>query len=224
MRRGPRWMFGLALATLAAGLAYLWLTYSADRVAPPPAGRPIANPAELQIALIRNGFSPGSIDGQLGSQTRSALRAYQRQHALEPSGELDRSTAESLRIEDPCTAWLELDARDFQAIAPKPDTWREREFLPQMHYNSVLEMVAEHSQSDPDFIAALNPTLQWNQLGPGSRIQVPLVRDYRIARPAASIRIQLAARSLQVLDADEQVLFHCPVSIAGRWTSAPAAS
>ena len=205
----------------AAGTSPLWIAYSTDRLTA-ARGRPIANPAELQIALIRNGFSPGSIDGLLGSQTRSALRAYQRRHDLQPSGELDPDTTDTLRIEDPCNAWLELDASDFQAIAPKPATWKEREFLDHMHYNSMLEMVAEHAQSDPDFITTLNPQINWDRLIPGSRIRIPLVEDYALEQPAASIHIQLADRSLQILDADQQVLFHCPVSIARRVDKRPS--
>lgn len=50
-------------------------------VAPPPVSGPwvpraVSGVLETQIALARLGFSPGSIDGTDGTQTRNALRAY----------------------------------------------------------------------------------------------------------------------------------------------------
>lgn len=203
------------------GIYYLLVVRPASQPGPPP-GRPIESPSELQIALIRAGFSPGSIDGQPGSQTRRALRAYQQKYDLPLSGELDTATRTHLLVEDPCFAWLELDVNDLGAIAPKPKTWAEREFLDAMHYNSVLEMVSEHSQSDPDYLRALNPSLNWQQLGPGTRIKVPLVRPYSIQEPAAAIHIELAARSLRIVNSDGELLFHSPVSIARRVDKRPS--
>lgn len=188
-----------------------------------PAGRTIASPTELQIALARQGCSPGSIDGTLGSQTKLALKAFQARHELPQSGELDPATSRLLRIEDPVFAELELTTRDFQRISPKPRTWREREFVDSMAYNSVLEMVAEHSLSDPDYIKALNPSIHWNSLRAGTRIRVPYLTPYSIPKGRAdSIQIHLSLRQLQLLDADGKLLFHCPVSIARRVDKRPS--
>lgn len=219
-----RWrscLIGLFACALIVG-AYYWLVVRPASRPGPPSGRAIENATELQIALIRNGFSPGSIDGQLGSQTRRALRAYQNHFGLDVTGELDPPTSAVLLVEDPCFALLELDAQDLSDIAPKPATWTEREFLDGMHYNSALEMVAERSQSDPDFIAALNPNFDWRNLRPGARIKVPHVRSFQIQPHAASIRIELTSRSLQVLGTDGRLLFHCPVSIARRIDKRPS--
>lgn len=40
----------------------------------------------LQMALTRLGFAPGLADGIVGSQTRKAVRAYQKSHGLIPDG------------------------------------------------------------------------------------------------------------------------------------------
>lgn len=48
-----------------------------------------ADTAEWQIALARNGFSPGSIDGVYGSLTSSALIAYQTSKGIPESGDFD---------------------------------------------------------------------------------------------------------------------------------------
>lgn len=186
-----------------------------------PAGRAITTTAELQIALARQGFSPGSIDGIPGEQTRIALRAYQIAHALPPSGNLDEATAEKLRITEPVFAQLELRSGDLHKVAPAPGSWREKGQVAAMDYNSILEMVAEHSQSDPDYISQLNPGLNWQQVRPGSRILTPLLPDFQIPQPIAYLRIQLSQRTLQAYNAKNQLVFHCPVSIARRVEKRP---
>ena len=215
------WLIGLLLLGSIIG-AYYWLVVRPAQLSL-PAGRAIATPTELQIALARQGCSPGSIDGAPGSQTKLALKAFQTRHGLEPTGALDPATSRYLKIEDPVFAELELTQADFQRIAPKPRTWRERQFLNSMAYNSILEMVAEHSLSDPDYVKALNPNINWNALNAGNRIRVPYLKPYAIPQwQAQSIQIHLALRQLQLLDADGALLFHCPVSIARRVDKRPS--
>ncbi|MFT4902223.1 MAG: lipoprotein-anchoring transpeptidase ErfK/SrfK [Lentimonas sp.] len=227
VRRVGRWL-GLSLLLLAAaavGTIYylkpaLWAQYF-PTAQPPPLGREIESTAELQIALARRGFSPGSIDGMSGGQTRIALLAYQAANQLPQTGTLDAETAPKLRIKDPVFAQLELSHRDLEKVAPAPQSWRERAQLEAMAYNSVLEMVAEHSQSDPDYIMQLNPSLEWNHLQAGTRIIVPLIPSFQIPQPLAYLRIGLSERTLQAYDATGQLQFHCPVSIARRVEKRP---
>ncbi len=181
---------------------------------PPPQARAVLNTMELQIALARAGFSPGSIDGKDGGQTQLALLAYQTAHNLPTSGIFDSATAAVLQITDPVYARVELTERDFSQVAPQPQTWVERGQLDAMHYNSILEMVAEHAQSHPDTIVQLNTGLDWQQLIPGDHIIVPHLPPYRIKSSIATVRIQLSKRTLQALDETGRIRFHCPVSIA----------
>ena len=55
----------------------------------PTAGfpRPVQNVFEAQLALLGHGISSGSLDGALGSQTRAALMAFQRQTHLPVTAE-----------------------------------------------------------------------------------------------------------------------------------------
>ena len=57
-----------------------------------------ADTAEWQIALARNGFSPGSIDGVFGSQTGFALIPYQTSKGIPDSGDFDSAIARELQI------------------------------------------------------------------------------------------------------------------------------
>lgn len=50
----------------------------------------------MQHALKQEGHDPGPIDGVMGAQTRDALRAYQKQHGLSVTGQLDDATLATL--------------------------------------------------------------------------------------------------------------------------------
>jgi peptidoglycan hydrolase-like protein with peptidoglycan-binding domain len=51
---------------------------------------------DVQRQLKAQGFYPGAVDGNVGSQTTTALRAYQRSYRLPETGRLDEATLRSL--------------------------------------------------------------------------------------------------------------------------------
>ena len=51
---------------------------------------------KAQQALKQNGHDPGLIDGVMGPQTTAALRAYQKDQGLSPTGRLDDDTQAKL--------------------------------------------------------------------------------------------------------------------------------
>ena len=54
--------------------------------------------AEIQIALQRRGYYRGSVDGDIGPETRAAIRHFQFDNDLAPSGRIDRELLSALRI------------------------------------------------------------------------------------------------------------------------------
>lgn len=54
--------------------------------------------ADVQRALKRRGYYYGSVDGDIGSGSRAAIRSYQRDHGLSISGRIDSALLRSLRI------------------------------------------------------------------------------------------------------------------------------
>ena len=219
------WLTPIIVALITAvAVFHYWrqlcsLTDISDRA---PSARAISGTAELQIALAREGFSPGSIDGASGSQTQAALLAYQINHGLPLTGVFEVDTAEVLQIEDPVFTTRQLGAEDFTAVAPKPQSWRARGELEQMRYNSLLEMVAEQTQCAPDYITSLNPGINWYQLSTGDSIHIPNIRPFRVQQAAAYVQITLSKRMLRIFSADHRLLFHCPVSIARRVDKRPS--
>lgn len=158
----------------------------------------------------------------VGAQTRLAVLAYQTVNGLPLTGNFDTATAKKLKIQTPVFTQRRLSQQDFLQIGPKPHSWRARRELDRMRYNSILEMVAEQAQTDPDFIASLNPHIDWSQLNEGTQIRIPRLPPFRLHQPAAYTQIQLSKRTLQVFSAENRLLFHCPVSIARRVDKRPS--
>jgi len=221
-RRTPRSAFRLFLSLLCLALlgyaAYRWLPdilSQAEKAAPPkPVSRPIANTLELQIALARAGFSPGSIDGALGAQSRQALLAYQQAQRLPTTGTFDPATQAKLEITEPVYNRVALHKADFARLDPPLTSWKERGTRSRMSYHTILEMVAEKSMSDPDLIQHLNPTIDFAALQAGTQILAPFMPPVRIRTPISHLRISLTERTLQAIDTQGSIAFHSPVSIA----------
>ena len=184
--------------------------------------RSINNTTELQIALAREGFSPGSIDGTNGSQTKRALLAYQTAHKLPLTGIFDVTTAHDLKIQEPVFITRELTRADFSDVGNKPPNWQALGALDKLRFYSLREMIAEQSQSDPDLIDSLNPDTNWHDLSIGDTIFIPYVPPFRVNETAAYLQIKLSERALQAFSADHRLLFHCPVSIARRVEKRPS--
>ena len=53
---------------------------------------------DAQAALEQQGYNPGSIDGQMGPNTRNALVRFQQDKGLTPSGNLDGATLSALGV------------------------------------------------------------------------------------------------------------------------------
>jgi peptidoglycan hydrolase-like protein with peptidoglycan-binding domain len=77
-----------ALMLIAVGISVLALMATAASAG--------ADVARVQNALKQAGHDPGPIDGVMGAQTSAALKAYQKEHGLDATGELDAATAAKL--------------------------------------------------------------------------------------------------------------------------------
>jgi peptidoglycan hydrolase-like protein with peptidoglycan-binding domain len=72
----------------------------------------------VQQALQEAGHDPGSTDGLWGSQSRQAMRDYQREHGLPASGNIDLGTLRTLQLLDPVLGQTGAPAMG----GPGPDT------------------------------------------------------------------------------------------------------
>ena len=83
------------------------------------ADRALAGGLAWQIALEREGFSPGLIDGKIGAKTRVATESFQRANGLPATGVMDAATQEHLKP-DPDHAVIEyaVQPSDLEGITP----------------------------------------------------------------------------------------------------------
>jgi peptidoglycan hydrolase-like protein with peptidoglycan-binding domain len=92
-----------AMKTLVtAALVFTTFTAAlAQSVATPAAPPDRAQVERAQRALKDAGHDPGAIDGVMGARTSAALKAYQTQQGLDPTGRLDDRTAAKLGAAEP---------------------------------------------------------------------------------------------------------------------------
>jgi lipoprotein-anchoring transpeptidase ErfK/SrfK len=184
--------------------------------------RPVQDLFEAQVALDRQGISCGSLDGRLGPQTRSALRAFQQKSQLPITGLLDEATrARLLLATSPGTTYTvtSADLAGLQRLSP---SWLGKSQQTALAYESILELIAERGHAHPNLIRSLNPNIHWNHVAAGTVVQLP-----DAARPpgrlkAAQIVIKLADKVLEAFDANHGLLVHFPCSIAQHVEKRPA--
>ena len=178
------------------------------------APRVARNIFEMQLALARQGISPGPFDGVLGSQTRAALGAFQHRENLPVTGEWDALTKSRLLLQSPPLTNYFVTTNDLTRLLPLGATWLAKWQQERLDYETVLELVAEKSQAHPVFVRQLNPTIDWTNIVAGAIVQVPNVAMPPTRDKAAFARIHLAGRTLQVFNAESNLLTHFPCSIA----------
>lgn len=134
-----------------------------------------------QVLLDAAGFSPGTIDGRLGSSFTEALRGFQQANGLEISGRLDTPTRQALlKNKKPATTLVKLEPDDVNStyVYPEPKDPEKQYQLPFLGYRNMLEKVAERYHTSPEAVVALNgpdkliglgQTLQLPNVIPGSR-------------------------------------------------------
>ena len=186
------------------------------------APRPVETILEAQIALVRQGISPGSIDGLAGSQTRAALTAFQKERGLPPSGLLDGQTKAILLIDPPIMTQYTVTTQDLGRLMPLPNSWLAKSGQTRLDFENILELLGEKPFSNPQLIRALNPNVNWSQLEGGTAVIMPRVDYPPFAGKAAFLKISLQQCVLEAFDAQSNLLLHFPCSIGRLAEKRPA--
>jgi lipoprotein-anchoring transpeptidase ErfK/SrfK len=176
--------------------------------------RPVQNVFEAQVALARQGISSGSLDGAIGPQTRSALRAFQQKEHLAVTGELDAATKERLLLTIPPYTDYTVTANDLARLQPLSRTWLGKSQQTALDYETILELVAEKGHAHPNLIRRLNPSIDWTSVAAGTTVQLPDVAYGDASSKAAFATISLGGKVLEAFDANTNLLAHFPCSIA----------
>ena len=116
----------------------------------------------VQVMLDRAGFSPGTIDGRIGKNTKLALAAFRQNGGQEMLSPEDAVTTYTITPED-------AQGPFFASI---PEDMVEKSKLPALGYTSIVELLAEKFHSTPALLERLNAGIAFE---PGATIRVPNV-------------------------------------------------
>lgn len=191
---------------------------------PAPPGvfpRPVRDVFEAQLALARQGISPGSLDGLIGPQTRAALRAFQWKEQLPVDGELGPATRELLLLSVPPYTNYTVTTDDLSRLQPLSPTWLGKSQQTALEYETILELVAEKGHSHPNLLRRLNPSVNWANVTAGTIVRLPEIAYANDSPKAAFVTISLSGKVLQAFDSETNLLAHFPCSIAERVEKRP---
>lgn len=157
----------------------------------------------------------------MGSQTRAALRALQQAEGWPVTGDLDPATRSRLEASEPFYLDYPVTTEDLSRLRPLSKTWLAKSEQDRLDYETILELVAEKSQSHPDLVRRLNPGIDWQAVTAGTIVRVPRIEPAPVRAKAALVRIHLSARTLEAFDERSNLLAHFPCSIAKKMEKRP---
>jgi lipoprotein-anchoring transpeptidase ErfK/SrfK len=195
-----------------------------------PAAQRATEALAMQVALDRAGFSPGVIDGQMGTNTRRAMEAYRGRHSKEIEPIAEALIAYTIAPDDvnlPYTGEIPADLM-------------KQSELPALSYTSPLEAIAERFHTSPQLLKRLNPAATF---AAGEQLTVPNVEPFIVpaprldapakpqrpergtsgrntapkpvdapAKPDVTVTVSRSTSALTVRDATNQTVFYAPVT------------
>ena len=183
---------------------------------------------KIQVLLDRANFSPGEIDGSIGSNTERALAAFQQAQNLQPTGQPDPDT---LAVLDPNgaepTITYTIQPEDVQGPFTEkiPTDWMEMAKLKSLDYTSAAEQIGEKFHSSPNLLKRLNPNAQFiageeivvpNVLGEenSTQTQTQAQSQPKSKQQKNDIKVVVSHdnSTLEVLNGSGEILFYAPVT------------
>jgi lipoprotein-anchoring transpeptidase ErfK/SrfK len=178
-----------------------------------------------QVLLDRARFSPGVIDGHRGENFSNALRAYQEQNDLKPSGELDTPTWEKLTQDSEPVA-IEYTITDQDVKGPFtediPDKMEKQADLKALNYTSAAEMLAERFHMDEDLLTRLNRGKKLDEAGTAITVANVNVKPAALGTKLGKIEVDKKRKILRALGSDRNLIAVYPASIGSTEKPAPS--
>jgi len=179
----------------------------------------------VQILLDRARFSPGEIDGVYGDAFGIAVKGYQENHGLKPTGTID---AEMWRLLDsdggPLLVTYTIARTDEKGPFHRmPDDNLEKAKLKWLGFETPGQELGEKFHCSPKLLVELNPGEKLDTAG--ERITVPNVRNAAV-RVALRLVVSKSKRTVIAYGAGDKELAQYPATIGdthdplpiGHWT------
>lgn len=186
-------------------------------------GKSQAAVLKAQVLLDRKRYSPGVIDGQFGDATRIALKAFQSDNSLEPTGKLDEATFAKLTEHDsePVLTRYTIKAADVNGPFEEklPDRIEDMAKLKVMAFTGPRELLAERFHMDEQLLERLNPDADLKSAG--TEIIVAAIETANENGKADRIEIDKSENTLRVFAKDGALLALYPATIGSSETPAP---
>lgn len=170
---------------------------------------------QTQVMLDRAGYSPGEIDGAIGTSTKRALAAYTKGGGAADALPADAITTYTITANDAAGPFT----------PDIPEDMVEKSKLKSLDYKNLLEALGERFHASPNLLKRLNPTAKF---AAGEEIKVPNVLD--TAQPAdppggrqsdagsptspavTTVTVRKGTSDLIVTDAAGRTLMYAPVT------------
>ncbi len=168
-----------------------------------------------QILLDRARFSPGEIDGIYGDDFEIAVKGYQKNHGLKPTGTIDR---EMWRLLDsdagPLLVTYTITRADEKGpFQPEPTDIQEKAKMKWLGFETPGEELGERFHCSPKLLAELNLGKKLDTAG--ERITVANVRRHTAVRLASRVVVSKSKRTVIAYGAGGQELAQYPATIGG---------
>ena len=186
----------------------------------PRTGPGRAGPAPLrqivawQVALEREGFSPGVIDGKPGPKTLLALRELQRARGQAVTSGLDAAAAEALGVRyDDGVRQYTVQRMDADQVTGAFKGWLDRSKARRLGYRDLADELAEKFHCSLALLSALNKHTDIAEVQVGDRVAVPAVAPSESPH-AARLEVNLSEKVIRCIgEAGQMVaLFHCSIA------------
>lgn len=200
-----------ALAAAAGTSAAAQSSSSPDRV------------LEAQILLDRQHHSPGVIDGQQGSNTRRAIRAFEQAEGLPVDGKLDPDLMKRLRASsgEPLLVDYTVTKEDVAGLVDVPDGMEAQAALDRLGFERATEALAEKFHMSEAFLKKLNPD---KSFAGGETIKVVQARQAQLGAKVARIEVNKAKSEVRAFDENGKLLASYPGTIGSNRFPSPSGS
>jgi lipoprotein-anchoring transpeptidase ErfK/SrfK len=179
----------------------------------PSAKKPgTADVLRAQIMLDRAHFSPGEIDGAMGSNLRAAIAGYQQAKGIEASGTMNEATWTALNADsaDALITYTIADADVAGPFQPVPEDMAAKARLPALGFASAEEALGEKFHASPALLKRLNPGKDLARAG--EQIVVPNVEGTEPLPKGGKIVVDKSARTLTLFDTAGKAIAQFPAS------------